>query len=173
MSSLSVLYLVLPFTLVFILHDLEEVAVQHWWMMRHRDMLARRFPKLRRLIAYLCGLGTWAFTVAALEELVVIILATCYVLIQGKYCMEVWSALFIAFSVHLLIHICQAVMVRGYVPGLVTSILLLPYSYIGLESIHYVMSWMEMVVCGACGIVFMALNLLFAHRLGQYARKPR
>lgn len=173
MSALSVLYLVLPFPLAFILHDGEEVAVQHRWMMGHREMLTRRFPRMEKVIRHLCGLDTWAFAIAALEELIVIMLATFYVLVQGDYCMEIWSALFIAFSVHLLIHICQAVMVRSYVPGLVTSILLLPYSYIGLESINHVMSWMEMVVCGACGIVFMALNLLFAHRLGQYAMKPR
>ena len=171
MSALSILYFVLPFPLAFILHDGEEVAVQHRWMNRHGVMLTRRFPKMRRVVGHLRGLDTRAFAIAALEELLVIVLATCYVLIQGSYCMEIWSALFIAFSVHLLVHVCQAVMVRGYVPGLVTSLLLLPYAYFGMESIWYAMSGSEIVLWGTAGVVFMVLNLLFAHRLGQLATK--
>ena len=145
--------------------------MQHRWMKRHGEVLTRRFPKMRKVIEHLCGLGTWAFEIAALEELLVIVLATCYVLIQGSYCMEIWSALFIALSVHLLVHVCQAVMVRGYVPGLVTSLLLLPYAYFGMESIWYAMSGGEIVLWGKAGIVFMVLNLLFAHRLGQLATR--
>ena len=171
MSALSVLYFVLPFPLAFILHDGEEAAVQHRWMKRHGEVLTRRFPKMRWVVGHLRGLDTRAFAIAALEELLVIVLATCYVLIQGSYCMEIWSALFIAFSVHLLVHVCQAVMVRGYVPGLVTSLLLLPYAYFGMESIWYAMSGGEIVLWGTAGIVFMVLNLLFAHRLGQLATR--
>ena len=62
-------------------------------------------------------------------------------------------------------------MVRGYVPGLVTSLLLLPYAYFGMESIWYAMSGIEIVLWGTAGIVFMVLNLLFAHRLGQLATR--
>ena len=55
MSALSVLYFVLPFPLAFILHDGEEVAVQHRWMKRHGEVLTRRFPKMRSVIENLLG----------------------------------------------------------------------------------------------------------------------
>jgi len=77
-----------------------------------------------------------------------------------------WSALFIAFSFHLLVHIGQGVMIRGYVPGLVTSLLLLPYSYLGMQSIWNYMSITEILICGLAGIVFMVVNLRFAHWIG-------
>lgn len=168
MSALSVLYLVLPFPLAFFLHDAEEVLVQHRWMLSHRDTLLRRFPKLNPVITHLCRLDTKAFAVAAFEELLVLLIATCYVLVQGDYCMQIWSALFMAFSLHLLVHIAQAILFRGYIPGIVSSLLLLPYSFLGLQSIWYSMTAMELLLWGTAGVAFMVTNLLFAHRLGTF-----
>lgn len=166
MSALSIFYLILPFPLAFILHDAEEVNVQHGWMLRHQDNLSKKFPKLRPMIQHLLKLNTKGFALAALEELLVLLLATCYVLIRGAYCMELWSALFMAFTLHQLMHILQAVIVRGYVPGLVTSLLLLPYSYFGIQSIWYAMSGIGMLLWGIGGVAFMVVNLRFAHWLG-------
>ena len=97
MSALSILYLILPFPLAFILHDAEEIIFQHRWMLRHKDSLNLRFPRLRPLTEHLSGLGTLAFSIAALEELLIIATAVCYVLVQGQWCLQVWSALFLAF----------------------------------------------------------------------------
>ena len=169
MSALSILYLVLPFPLAFILHDTEEAVVQHRWMRKHKDALAERFRGMKPMIDYLSRISTKAFVIAALEELAVILLATCYVLVYGAYSLQVWAALFMAFSFHLLVHVLQAVQARGYVPGVVSALLLLPYSYIGLEGIWLAMSGWEMVACGVAGVVFMAVNLLLAHRLAGWA----
>ena len=164
MSALSILYLILPFPLAFILHDAEEIIFQHRWMLRHKDSLNLRFPRLRPLTEPLSGLGTLA---SALEELVIIATAVCYVLVQGQWCLQVWSALFLAFSVHLLVHIAQAAVIRGYVPGLVTSMLLLPYAFFGIRSISFVMSPWEILLLGGAGVIAMAANLAFAHWLGR------
>ena len=103
MSALSVLYLVLPLPLAFILHDTEEAIVQHRWMLKHKDALAGRFPGMKSVIDYLCGISTKSFVIAALEELVVLLLATCYVLVQGEYSFQIWAALFMAFSFHFIL----------------------------------------------------------------------
>ena len=129
MSALSVLYLVLPFPLAFILHDAEEAIVQHRWMLSHRYIFEDKYPRIKPLFKYLSSLDTQSFVIAALEEFVILILCTCYVLIQGNYCVEIWSALFIAFSFHQIVHIMQAIVLRSYVPGLITSVLLIPYSH--------------------------------------------
>ena len=110
MSALSVLYLVLSLPVAFILHDAEEVAVQHRWMLAHRESLASRFPKLRTMIEHLSLLGTTAFAIAATEELVVLVVATCYVLVDGIFSTQIWSVLFLAFSLHLLVHFGQAIL---------------------------------------------------------------
>ena len=167
MSALSILYLILPFPLAFILHDAEEIIFQHRWMLRHKDSLNLRFPGLRPLTEHLSGLGTLAFSIAALEELVIIATAVCYVLVHGQWCLQVWSALFLAFSIHLLVHIAQAAVIRGYVPGLVTSLLLLPYAFFGIRSISFVMRPWEILLLGGAGVIAMAANLAFAHWLGR------
>ena len=76
-----------------------------------------------------------------------------------------------AFSFHLLVHGLQAIMVKGYVPGLVYSLLLLPDCYLGLESIGYAMGGMEMLLWGVAGILFMAVNLWFAHRMAGWVER--
>ncbi|MDD6471438.1 MAG: hypothetical protein PUF62_00055 [Bacteroidales bacterium] len=68
------------------------------------------------MIEYLSRLNTKAFAIAALEELVVLLSVTCYVLAGGTYALPLWSALFMAFAVHLLVHVGQA-MVGGVCTG--------------------------------------------------------
>ncbi len=167
MSALSVLSLVLPFPLLFVIHEVEEVLVQHRWMKAHRADLERRFPWSHNILAHLSSLGRRAFAIAAFEELLVLSLATCYVLVGGTCSMQVWSALFMAFSLHLLVHVAQAVAVGGYVPGLATSLLLLPFAAYGLWSIWLAMGCLEFMAWGLAGVAFMVANLRLAHWLGS------
>lgn len=167
MSGLSILLLVLPLPIAFIIHDLEEVLVINKWMLRNRDGLAARFPRMTPILDRLAGLGTRGFAIAASEELLILLLATAYLLAQLPYAREIWTALFLAFSIHLLVHAAQAAIVRSYVPGFVTSILLLPYATYGIYSIHLVMNWLQILLLGTAGLVFMLANLQFAHWLGR------
>ncbi|MDD7123681.1 MAG: HXXEE domain-containing protein, partial [Bacteroidales bacterium] len=107
MSGLTVLLLVLPFPLAFVIHDLEEILFQHRWMLKNKESLSERFPKLRKLIDNLARMNTKAFSVAVLEELLVLLAVTAYVLCQGEYAKEAWVAVFIAFSFHLIVHVIQ------------------------------------------------------------------
>lgn len=166
MSPLSVLILVLPLPLAFLLHDAEEVAVQHRWMENHSGALRERFPRLRPLLDRLQRLNTKAFALAALEEFIVLLCATACVLADVPFALELWAALFLAFSLHLLLHLGQAVAVRGYVPGLVTSILLSPFAAYGVFCISLVMLPLKMFALAVAGAAFVALNLRFAHWLG-------
>ena len=166
MSPLSVLILVLPLPLAFLLHDAEEVAVQHRWMENHSGALRERFPRLRPLLDRLQRLNTKAFALAALEEFIVLLCAPACVLADVPFALELCAALFLAFSLHLLLHLGQAVAVRGYVPGLVTSILLSPFAAYGIFCISLVMSPLKMFALAVAGAAFVALNLLFAHWLG-------
>ena len=92
--------------------------------------------------------------------------ATACVLADIPFALELWAALFLAFSLHLLLHLGQAVAVRGYVPGLVTSILLSPFAAYGIFCISLVMSPLKMFALAVAGAAFVALNLRFAHWLG-------
>ena len=155
------------FPIAFLLHDAEEIFLQHKWMLSHREFLTAKFPKLQTAIDSLCKLNTKAFAIAATEELVVILLATVYALCNGIYSLQIWSALFIAFTFHFIIHTFQAILVRGYIPGLATTILLLPYSIWVTSQLFAMLSGTEFAICSIIGIIAMVLNLKFAHYLGK------
>lgn len=171
MSGLSILVLVLPLPIAFIIHDLEEILFLNKWMMRHRCGLIERFSKMAPALERLAGLGTKGFAIAAAEELLIILLVTAYVLAQCPYAKEIWIAVFMAFSIHLLVHTVQAIVIRGYVPGLVTTILLLPYAVYGIHSILLVMNWLHLLLLSLAGVVFLIVNLRFAHYLGELVSK--
>ena len=161
------LFWIISFPLAFIVHDGEEIVIQHKWMLTHKDLLIQKFPKAKRVISHLSSLSTTAFAMAVLEELILLLLATAYILIGGAYATELWIALFMAFAVHFVIHIAQGVMVKGYVPGLVTSILMLPYAYFGISKICEEVSGDKLLHLSILGIVAMIINLRFAHWIGK------
>ena len=159
--------LIISFPLAFLSHDLEEILVQHKWMLAHKEDLLRRFPRLQPMIHHLSSLSSKAFTIAVLEELALLLLVTAYYLADGPYALEIWTAFFVAFSVHLVVHIGQGIIIKGYVPGLITSILLLSYSYYGISCICQVMDFGKLILLGVIGFVAIAINLWFAHWLGK------
>ena len=126
MSTGWLFLFILLFPIAFILHDGEETITQEKWMSNNKESLLIKFPKLKPMIEQLARLNTKAFAIAALEELLIILPATPDLLLDVAYSFPIWSALFIAFSFHLLIHIGQAIIVRGYIPGIITTILCLP-----------------------------------------------
>ena len=173
MSALSILVFVLPLPLAFVLHDAEEIAVQGRWIRTHGAELSRRFPKFEPMIARLGALGTRGFAIAAAEELAVLLAVTAYVLVGGTWAAEAWGAVFLAFSLHLIVHAVQATMVRGYVPGLATSLLLLPYAAFGVWSMSLVWSVPKILALAAAGCLAVAANLRLAHSLGLLLAKGK
>ena len=159
------------FILAFIVHDGEELAVQHKWVMAHGEALSAKIPKLRHLFNYIRQLNTKAFAIAVFEELVLLIAITACALYGCPYAVELWSAVFMAFSVHLIVHVIQAIVVRGYVPGLVSSILLLPFAYHGMQSICNTFKTSQLLLYGMVGVLLMLVNLAFAHWLGMKIAK--
>lgn len=165
MDTISI-YLIILFPITFIIHDGEEILTQHKWMLTHKGSLIVRFPMLRPALKHLSGMSTKAFTIAVLEELALILIATVCVVTGISFATEAWAIMFMAFSIHLLIHVGQGIIMRGYVPGLITSVLTLPYSYIGMQNVCEIFSATELLTYGAIGIVAMVANLAFAHWLG-------
>lgn len=161
------LFLIISFPLAFIIHDVEEIIVQHEWMLAHKEGLLRRFPRAKYFVSHLSGLSTKAFTIAVLEELVLLLIATAYILANGPGATELWIALFLAFSIHFVIHLVQGVIMGDYVPGLVTSILLIPYSFFCIDNIDSEISYGKIAMLAAIGLVAIAANLRFAHWLGK------
>lgn len=150
---------------IFMFHDMEEIIGMRKWLSGHYDDVVARIPMARKLLEPLRDISTARFAAAVYEELIVFIIiclladATDIPFFDG-----VWLGAFIGFAVHLVVHLAQAVAVRGYVPALITSLISLPPStYIIYKSWQGIEMGTSAAIGTAVGIVFLATNLLIIH----------
>ena len=151
---------------MFLLHDAEEVLFLPPWLRRNREWLARRFPQLTPL----------RFAAMAVEELVLLVAVTACAALAG--CYYPWLALFLAFGMHLLIHLGQWAAVGRYVSVIATSLPCLACCGRGLCIMinSRAFSLREFVLCGMAGCAVAAVNLWLVHRLAAPPvsdREPR
>lgn len=151
---------------MFALHDAEEVLFLPPWLRRNREFLARRFPRLaRRMLPHFDGITPMKLAVMAVEELTLLVTVTLYAGLSGD-CLP-WLALYLAFGVHLLIHLAQWAAVRRYVPVVATSLFCLVCCGCGMYTIinSRLFTLREFVFAGMAGCAVAAVNLWFLHRL--------
>ncbi len=150
---------------IFMFHDMEEIVGIKKWISRHYDEVTARFPAANKILAPYRGISTARFAAAVYEELIVFIIiclladATDIPFFDG-----VWLGAFIGFAAHLVVHLAQAVAVRGYVPALITSLISLPPSaYIIYKSWQGIEMGTSAAIGTTVGIVFLAANLIVIH----------
>jgi hypothetical protein len=148
------------------LHELEEIIFLPSWLQKNRSMLAGRFPKLSKYVLNKIGnISTSAFALAVFEEYVIIILITISAIYFNFY--HLWIGVFMAFSIHLIVHIAQWLIVRKYVPFIATSALCLPYCIYAFKTLATAQEadGKAIVFWTIVGVAVAALNLLLAHKI--------
>lgn len=140
----SFIVVIIIFIIGFIVHEGEEIIFQREWMLKNAAALSQRLPKLKRVFDHLLTLDTKAFTIAVIEESVVIALAIFLPICMQMDYPLICFGLFCAYTLHLLVHIIQGCLIRKFVPGLETSVLQTPnygfftYIYASIIYRHYV-----------------------------------
>lgn len=113
-------------------------------------------------------------TLAVFEQFVVCLLFCILALFtDSRYVWLIWLGGLIAYTLHLLIHMVQAAVIRTYIPALATSILCLPVSlWCIVKSIETLRGSVgEIIVFGVVGTVIVGANLKFAQSLiGRFTR---
>jgi hypothetical protein len=148
------------------IHEFEEFIFFPGWLQKNKNRLADRFPKLSKYTLNKMGnISTSAFALAVFEEYVIVILITASAIYFDFY--GLWTGMFTAFSIHLIIHIIQWLIIRKYVPFIVTSILCLPYCIYVFNILITTQNtdYKTIVFWTIVGIVATGLNLLFAHKI--------
>jgi hypothetical protein len=126
MELMNTKLLITLLPLVFMLHDFEEIIMFKPWLEKNRAEIKRRFPRLDKILSkHHDHLSTSAFAVAVLHEFFIIAFITCVSLYFDSY--QWWFGAFMAFSLHLIVHMVQWFIYGKYIPVIVTSILALPY----------------------------------------------
>ncbi|MFM8819552.1 MAG: HXXEE domain-containing protein [Phenylobacterium sp.] len=156
------------FAIVFMLHELEEIIMLKPWLARNAAVLTRRFPTVGpRIVRRYGPLSTSAIALAILEQFVIlslVILASVVLRAPG-----LWAGVLTGYLVHIVGHLGQAAIFRGYCPFLFTSLLSLPYGAYSLARLYGegLLSPIEHLAWTAAAIPLIAVNLLFAMRLAS------
>ena len=156
---LNIFALALP--LLFIFHDLEEIVGMKRFVEHNADLLQTRYPFVYRKLR---NFTTEGFSLAVGEELVVftaIALAALY--FDNALCWNIWFGGFLGLAVHYVMHIGQALLIRRYIPAMVTSILCLPVSAAILYRSYFqidIDAWYVIL-----GLLLVALNILPALKI--------
>lgn len=162
MENLLVFMLSLPVVLMF--HDFEEIIGMKRWINKNADDLERRFPRLGAgVITHFQQTSTSAFAAGVACVFFCITGVTFYAVLSGYYML--WMGAFTTFSLHILIHIVQWMLVRKYVPVIITSVLVLPYCIYGLMLIFERFPIHEIVLWTLVGIFVAVSILLFVHKV--------
>lgn len=168
MGASVFLYIILPMPLCLILHKAEAAATLRGWMLRNGSGLTKRFPRFEKLIRHFGRLGTIAFSIAAIEELLVALLIIAFfIILEYDYAVWVFVCLYTALWVRFIVHIILAVVIRKYIPGLITSIITVAYMTYTIMPLHPFFQWHEIVLFALAGTIFMVANMIVAHRIGM------
>jgi hypothetical protein len=150
------------FPVLFIFHDMEEIIGFGIWIKKNKEMLEKKFPRISKIYN---NFSTEGMSVAVFEELLLCIFICIISILTNWYAL--WLGTFIAYAVHLFLHLGQSIVIRKYIPALATSIIALPISIWLISDCIKVLdySFSFIVMYSIIGIVVVVLNLKFAHML--------
>ena len=166
MSALSILYIVLPILAVSLCHTLEVLFTAKRWAGRHWVSLMNEHPNLLNVLFRLSGMNMSALVIAAVVGFLAVLLSTAALFVGGLWAELVWTTVFMAYSVYTLINIVRAVTLKGYVPGLVTSIISVPLIAHTAYSLSLVWPWWEILLFAVIGLALAVAGLFIAQRIG-------
>lgn len=153
------IYLSLP--LAFLFHDIEEIAKRKRWARVNVDRIGGMFPNVRPMLVHLRDMSHRRFCIIVAEELLLISMAVLCAIYGPS--MAPLFALTWGFCIHLLVHVVQAMAIRGYVPGLTTTILLMPYLGIVVTDMLQQFRWHQNLLYAVLGTIAIIINLFMMH----------
>lgn len=160
------------FPIIFIFHDMEEVIGFGIWLKANKQMLYEKYPNILNTYK---DFSTEGFALAVFEELVLCIaFSASALLLDIQPLWYLWLGGFIACTLHFIIHIGQAILMRQYIPAAVTSIICLPISLWILYKCFLTINseWWYVAIFIVVGILAVAVNLKFAQKMiGWFTRK--
>lgn len=125
-------------------------------------LVSSKFPRITPIIRHLKNISTKNFIIIVIEKFCLILVALAVFLYGIPYPL---LALFWGFSIHLLVHIAQAIVIRRDVPGLITSLLFLPYCALGIVHLIQRYSFDLNMLLAVAGFAIVVPYLLIMHRI--------
>ena len=149
--------------ILFIIHDMEEIIGFNSFFQKNPWI----FDKYPIITAPYKNFKTECFALAVYEEFIPFFgLSLLAYFFSNKILYALWMGLFLALAGHFVIHIAQSIIIRRYIPSLITSIICLPVSIVIIIKCFQLIEIDFMFLVGVvAAVLFMMVNLKFAHML--------
>lgn len=150
------------FPVIFIFHDMEEIIGFIPWLRKNRIFLESKYTKF--IMPYE-GVTTEGFAFAVYEELILCIAICIVSYLTGFY--GIWLGSMIACVLHFVVHIVESIVIRKYIPAMITSIIALPVGILIIYKSAFALNYniIQIILFCIIGIILIAVNLKFAHWL--------
>lgn len=114
------------FPIVFMIHDFEEVIMFKPWVEKNAGFMKKDFPRLAaRMLPHMEGLSTSSYALG-IGMMFLVVSAVTFVSAEWDL-YALWAGAVIGYFVHALAHIASFLVVRRYVPVVITSVITAPY----------------------------------------------
>jgi len=155
--------LVASLPMVYMLHDFEEIIMMKSWAKSNEKYISQRFPKIaQRLISHLREMSVEGFVLCVAVLFLLLGLVTLTALWTGFYLF--WMGIFMAFSIHIVVHIIQWIVFQRYIPAIVTSLLCVPYCIYGIIGIMNTFESVDILIYTSIMSVVLMVFLYAGHR---------
>ena len=152
------------FPLLFILHDFEEIILVKYWIQKNENYLYSILPsRFIPVINHMKKISTAAFAFGVAEEYILILVICIISFLTNRY--YLWLGCFIAFILHMFVHIFQALFIKRYIPSLATSLICTPISISILVNIWNEFSILKIILYSVLSCIIMIGNLALIHWL--------
>lgn len=158
------------FPIIFIFHDFEEIIFMQSWIRKNRNYICERFPNLsEKFLPHFDNITTSSFAFGVAEEFILISIITIMSYMMNSH--RLWLGLFIAFTIHLLMHCLQTLIFRKYVPAIATSIICLPICIYIIKYTVQLFTLRTVAVYSILGFIIMVVNLVMVHKFMDIFKK--
>ena len=159
------------FVVIFIFHDMEEIVGMKLFFEKNKELLQKKASFLaKRYGSY----TTAGFSLGVYEELVFFMLISGLAFWTDVHFFKfMWLGAFIGVAAHFVVHIVSCIVLRKYIPSLITSIICLPVSVCIILKAFMLMCWfspltfslIQAIAAIALSLVLCMLNFGVAHKL--------
>ena len=154
------------FPIIFMIHDFEEVIMFKPWVTKNAGFIKKRFPRLAaRMLPHMEGLSTSSFALGVAGMFLIVSAVTLISVELDLY--YLWAAAVIGYFIHLVVHVAQFLVVRRYVPVVITSFVTAPYCIWALVVVNgrHPLPPVPTLVWSVAAFVFIVGAVVFMHVL--------
>ena len=149
------------FPIIFMIHDFEEIIMLKAWQQKNKSYIQGIKNKH---IQFNFEASTESFSLAVAEEFIIISIVTIISYLFDIYIF--WDGLFIAFTIHLFVHVFQWLIFKKYIPSLITSIIFIPVCCLVIYKINVLLNYniMSLLFSIVVSTLIMVANIYILHK---------